>query len=95
MARPPRAKVFVSDKDEVVPHRTWRTTLVYYFMRAFRRQYHHKLFFGEKDGTVRLMITTPTGEIIAQCAVVNPDLLANLVEHTRAAEAQAKLVKDG
>jgi len=63
-------------------------------MRMGRREYHHKLFFGEKDGTVRLMITTPTGEIIAQCAVINPDLLSNLIEHVDHANAQAKLVKE-
>ena len=89
-----RARVFISEADEVVPHRTWRTVWVYWFMRMGRREYHHKLFFGEKDGTVRLMITTPTGEIIAQCAVINPDLLSNLIEHVDHANAQAKLVKE-
>jgi len=89
-----RARIFVSDKDEVFPHGTWRTRWIYWFMRRGRRDYHHKLFFGEKDGTVRLMITTPTGEIIAQCAVVNPDLLKNLIEHVDTANAQAKLVRD-
>jgi len=89
-----RARVFVSEADEVVPHWTWRGRLVYWFMRRGRREYHHKLFFGEKDGTVRLMITTPTGEIIAQCAVINPDLLSNLIEHVNIANAQAKLVRE-
>lgn len=89
-----RAKVFVSEQDEVVPHWTWRTRAIYRFMRRGRREYHHRLFFGEKDGTVRLMITTPTGEIIAQCAVINPDLLSDLIEHVKYANAQAKLVKD-
>lgn len=90
-----RSRVFVSTLDEMAPHGTWRTRAVYRFMRGLRRDYYHKLFFGEKDGTVRLMITTPTGEIIAQCAVVNPDLLSSLIEHVNNANAQAKLVKDG
>lgn len=63
-------------------------------MKRGRKVYHHKLFFGEKNGDVILLITTPDGEIVAQCHVTNPDLLVNLIEHVKTAISQAKLVNE-
>lgn len=81
--------------NDPLPYGSWRSRLVHRFMRRGRKDYHHKLFFGEKGGDVLLLITTHEGEIVAQCHVVNPDLLVNLIEHVNNASAQAKLVNDG
>lgn len=82
-------------ESDPAPYSTWRSRLVHRIMRRGRKEYHHKLFFGEKGGDVLLLITTHEGEIVAQCHVVNPDLLVNLIEHVNNANAQAKLVNDG
>lgn len=94
MAR--KLRVFVAEGETGTPYGTWKSRWVWFFMRGLRRHgtYHHKLYFGEKDGVVILLITTPTGEIVAQCRVENPALLANLIEHVNNANAQAKLVNE-
>jgi hypothetical protein len=80
---------------ETGPYGTWKSRFVWRFMRGFkwRHGYYHKLIFGERDGQVNLLITTPDGEIVAQCVVSNPELLRNLIEHVNNANARAKLVR--
>lgn len=87
-----RLRVFVAEGETGTPHTTWRSRLVHRIMRRGRKDYYHKLYFGEKNGDMIFMITTPDGEIVAQCEVVNPDLLEGLLENVKIAHAQAKLV---
>lgn len=88
-----RLTVFGHENDPRV-YSTWRSRLVYRIMRRGRKDYHHKLFFGERRGDVLLIITTHEGEIVTQCQVVNPDLLVDLIEHVNNANARARLVSE-
>lgn len=89
-----RLRVFVAEGETGTPYSTWRSRLVHRIMRRGRKDYYHKLYFGEKNGDVLLLITTPDGEIFAQCQVVNPDLLEGLLQNVKNAQAQARLVTE-